>query len=389
MGALLLEAGEASSRPLSRAPLGGGHDEKWLQSLLFAHPHLIPIDRISPGSGPLIPVCRELPLPKDGVAVFLDIFAVTAQGRPVLVECKLWRNPQARREVVAQVLEYAALLRRWSYADLTARLKMSLKWSGANPLFELVRQQYPDLDEATFVDNVSRALKAGDFELVIAGDGIRSDLEAIAGHLDGSAARLALLEVQLWIDADGRTLVVPALPLRTEVLRQRVIIDGEGMPLRLEEPSDRTAEAAETLADPERAAAREVNRAFWQRFIDTVRFDHPDQPTPRHGANNWVRMALPAGRWLTAYRTATEAGLFVPLDGDEGAALFERLEASATSLHDECGLDLLFIRKQVEPFKGVITVTRPLVGLASADDQQAWFADAANRLVNALRSRLG
>ncbi|WP_141400555.1 hypothetical protein [Magnetospirillum sp. 15-1] len=386
MAALLLDAEEFS--PLIRAPLGGGHDEKWLQALLFAHPGLIPIERIDPGAGSLVPICRELALPKDGASVFLDLLAVTAHGRLVLVECKLWRNPQARREVVAQVLEYAALLRRWSYADLTARLKASLKWSGANPLFSHVRRTVPDLDEVGFVEAVSRSLKSGDFDLVIAGDGIRADLEALAGHLEGSNARLALVEIQLWTDGAGRTVVVPALPLRTEVLRQRVIVDGEGVPLRLEEPGD-AVEAMEALADPERAASRDGNRAFWQCFIDSVRFDHPDQPVPRHGGNNWVKIPLPApARWLTAYRTADEAGLFLPLDGDGGEALFERLAEAAAALRDESGLDLAFIRKQAEPFKGNISAKRPLSDFASLEAQTAWFCDAANRLVNALRPRL-
>jgi hypothetical protein len=105
----------------------------------------------------------------------------------VLVECKLWRNPQARREVVAQVLEYAALLRRWSYADLSTRLKTKLRWNGDNPLFAHVRAHCAFPDEAQFVDAVARNLRAGDFHLIIAGDGIREDLAAVADHLGGKA----------------------------------------------------------------------------------------------------------------------------------------------------------------------------------------------------------
>lgn len=386
MTALLLD-GPDGAQALHRTPLTGGHDEKWLQALLFAHPELIPIERIDPGAGGLAPICRELALPKEGATVFLDLLAVTGQGRLVLVECKLWRNPQARREVVAQVLEYAALLRRWSYADLTARLKTQLKWSGANPLYDHVRHTIT-LDEAAFVDAVSRSLKAGDFDLIIAGDGIRSDLEAIAGHLDGSAARLALVEFQLWTNAAGRSLVVPALPLRTEVLRQRVVVGMDGVPLRLEDESEAGADA-EAVIDPERMATKEANRSFWQRFIDSVRFDHPDQPAPRHGGNNWVRIPLPPpARWLTAYRSSTEAGLFLALEGDIGSATFDRLEEQAAVLRDETGLELVFARQRAEPFKGAIAVKRSLTSFDSPTAQTAWFCDAANRLVSAFRPRL-
>ena len=40
---------------------------------------------------------------------------MSAQGRLSIVECKLWRNPEARRAVVTQVLDYAEEIRTWSY----------------------------------------------------------------------------------------------------------------------------------------------------------------------------------------------------------------------------------------------------------------------------------
>ena len=39
-------------------------------------------------------------------------------GRLTLAEFKLWRNPQARREVIGQILDYAKELASWRYADL-------------------------------------------------------------------------------------------------------------------------------------------------------------------------------------------------------------------------------------------------------------------------------
>ena len=58
---------------------------------------------------------------------FLDILAVTETGRLILVECKLWKNPQARREVLAQVIEYASLLQTLSYSDFVSRLKKYIR----------------------------------------------------------------------------------------------------------------------------------------------------------------------------------------------------------------------------------------------------------------------
>src|ERR1700749_185485 len=64
-----------------------------------------------------VPICRELN-PPAGPS---DNFMVTPSGLPVLVECKLWRNPEARREVVTQILDYAKELSRWSSSDVVYR----------------------------------------------------------------------------------------------------------------------------------------------------------------------------------------------------------------------------------------------------------------------------
>jgi hypothetical protein len=392
MHALILNGGNA--RSLQRTALADGHDEKWLQALLFRHPELIPIDQIDPGAGVVIPICRELAIPKEGSTVFLDILGVTTRGRLVLIECKLWRNPQARREVIAQILEYAALLRQWTYADLMAKLIHALRWTGSNPLFAAVRRNVPALDEIRFVEAVSRSLLAGDFDLIVAGDGIRSDLHAIAGHLNGQAsllARLALVEFQLWTDGDGQTLVVPTLPLRTQVIEHRVVVDRQGVPLQVV-VEDAADEAIETLVNPDQATGRDQDRAFWQRFIDSARFDHPDQPPPRHGGRNWVKIDLPPpARWLTAYRSSGgRAGLFMVLTDEAGAAAFAELKAEAGQLQQETGLELVFKQKQELPFRGEIVALRKAMPAERTSDEQllAWFGDAANRMINAFRPRL-
>src|ERR1700724_881825 len=86
------------AQPLERADLNigtavGGYDEDWLQSLLYHHPKVLPIDQIEPGFGQVIPLCRELPLSFGaGRTGALDHLFVTQEGRLVLVETKLWRN---------------------------------------------------------------------------------------------------------------------------------------------------------------------------------------------------------------------------------------------------------------------------------------------------------
>ena len=75
-----------------------GFNEAWLQKTLYENPDLLNPLEIQ-DLDPIIPIARELTLQGSSSKVFLDIFGVRTSGTPVLIECKLWRNPQARRVV--------------------------------------------------------------------------------------------------------------------------------------------------------------------------------------------------------------------------------------------------------------------------------------------------
>ncbi|MER9292204.1 hypothetical protein NKI71_18420 [Mesorhizobium sp. M0510] len=383
--------------PISNALSQHAYDERWLQDLLFRHPELIVADRLEGGFGDVVPLCRELAI-RAGGTVFADILGVARSGRLIVIECKLWRNPQARREVLAQILEYAALLRRWSFGDLTAGIKRRLATREPNPIFAAAKLRWPELEEAPFVDAVTRSLRLGDFQLVVAGDGIRSDTHAIAEHLNlqgAGLAQLTLLEIQIWQATSGNIVVVPTVPLRTEVLQQRVLVDLGGMPLYLETPEPISAPPADTMenvVDPDRVNRRGINRAFWQRFIDEVQFDHADQLAPRHGGDNWVRVPLPDPLgWLTAFRSTgsrAEVGLFLTFREEDGQALFDEFHNDIAELRGETGLDLVARLKSDRPFHAELGVFRPRSDFADEGQQLDWLCHAANRFVSLIRPRL-
>ena len=58
----LLEDESGSTQRAERLAFGNtaDRDERWLQSTLFQHPELLPINAIDPAFGPIIPLCREL-----------------------------------------------------------------------------------------------------------------------------------------------------------------------------------------------------------------------------------------------------------------------------------------------------------------------------------------
>jgi hypothetical protein len=149
--------------------------EAFVQELVFNHADCLPIAEIDDTFAPAVPVCMEL----NTAAGPLDVLLVTPAGRLVIVETKLWRNPDARRTVVAQILDYAKELARWTYEDLTREINRRLGTSG-NTLYRMARGIAIEADEATFVDAVSRNLRRGRFLLLVVGDGIREGAAGLA-----------------------------------------------------------------------------------------------------------------------------------------------------------------------------------------------------------------
>jgi len=64
----------------------------------------------------------------------IDLLFVNSEGMITIVETKLWRNPEARRKVVTQIIDYAKDLAKWSYSDLMKAVKASIVMLGAVPM---------------------------------------------------------------------------------------------------------------------------------------------------------------------------------------------------------------------------------------------------------------
>ena len=240
---------------------------------------------------------------------------VTPSGLPVLVECKLWRNPEARREVVSQILDYAKELSRWSSSDLQREVSRSLKRDG-NPLLELVRAVDPEVDEQQFNDARTTNLRRGRFLLLIVGDGIRAGVEAITEYLQlhaGLHFSLGLVEMPIYAMPNGDRgdrLVAPRVLARTAVVTRNVVAVPEGY--TIEEAED-PAIVAEI--DPERTALGDQSQRLWTEFLDNhLKLDDPDQPKPGPARLGFIRFPLPAPTsWLTVYRALHpgEVGVFL------------------------------------------------------------------------------
>lgn len=235
-----LSAGESRGEKLNRLDLRvgseGTYDEAWLQALLDAHPEVVPIEQIEPGFGTPISLCRELPLDfGGGSSGALDNLFATQAGGLVLVEAKLWKNPEARRTVVAQAMEYAAAVFRLSYEELENAVKSARKAAGRSQqsLADLVAvKANADFDEVTFIDAVSRNLWRGRAIVAVVGDGIREDITLLAELLQSHAGHrfvFALIELGVYeAPVAGARLIIPSVLAQTTLIERGVVQIDDG-----------------------------------------------------------------------------------------------------------------------------------------------------------------
>jgi len=226
---------EKNVRPLERIRFTDTDvNEAWLQRLLFDYPALLPARDLDPAFSPTIPLAREVPTP----AGLIDLLLISPLGYLTLVETKLIRNPEARREVLGQILDYSKELSRWSYQDLTDAVRHAGGSQAPDPILDAVMRgagDTEDFDSEQFKRAVAHGLRHGRFLLLVVGDEISEQVEALVDYLQNFAHlqfTLGLISLALYRTDASRPwpiLVVPRVIARTtEIVRAIVRIEGGG-----------------------------------------------------------------------------------------------------------------------------------------------------------------
>jgi hypothetical protein len=124
-------------------------------------------------------------------------------GTLTIVECKLKTNPEIRREVVGQLLAYAAGLWQRSYDDFEATWRHRSQRGLRDHLTEKVGI---GLDADDLRRTVSERLACGVFSLVIAVDEITAELKRVVESLNATTRdEVSALAVELQYVKDGTT----------------------------------------------------------------------------------------------------------------------------------------------------------------------------------------
>ncbi|MDI9365449.1 MAG: hypothetical protein QM541_10890 [Flavobacterium sp.] len=217
------------SMKLERVPLTEKlFQEQWLQKLIHNNPQVLPIDDIESGFAPLISLGREM----STSVGYIDNLYISPNGYLTVVETKLWRNPEAKREVVGQIIDYAKELTTWTYSKLNDAVKVSSQLLNNNTkgVIELIKEfdLIDESQEQIIIDNIDRNFKRGRLLLLIVGDGIRESVEDMVEYLSNTPQvqfTLGLVELQVYKNPniENDLIVIPNLITRTKEITRAII----------------------------------------------------------------------------------------------------------------------------------------------------------------------
>lgn len=361
------------------------YNEKWLQDFLFENAQSIPVEEIDSTYVDMIPVCCELNTPAGP----LDILCVTAQGKLAVIEVKLWRNPEARRKVVAQVIDYAKELNQWDYEDLQREISKQTGRKG-NVLYEMAKQHWSEISEATFVDGVSRSLKKGDILLLIVGDGIQEGTENIADFMNNVGRlqfTLGLIEMAIYRLSETDMLVQPRVLAKT-VIVERTIIDLLS-PDIVVQPDEGDTEIEQEISD-----IKKYYTQFWRDYIAQMQLDDVGIPhTSPTSTNLFLYPGINKQSWISAFvaKSSEQVGVYFRAPkGEYGEIIYRYLLEHKLEIEDQIGSKAIW-KDLGEGQEKYISVYKSFEDVQAEHNKAAIFEfynEQINNFVNALRPLL-
>jgi len=201
---------ENSDGTLERMSPSRPETEDSLQALIAKFP-----DVIAGYEDQLLSVRREIGVPdeQDGFERWsLDNLFVTRDAIPVLVEVKRATDTRIRREVVGQLMDYAANgVAYWPTGTIKSAFVTTCTEQNLDADLEL--GAFLGHEEAeSFWDNVETNLRNGQIRLVIVADEIPSELASIIEFLnDQMRADVQGVELKYFTSQDGRRTLAPRI----------------------------------------------------------------------------------------------------------------------------------------------------------------------------------
>ena len=216
---------------LQRVPNVEYETEDLLQRLIAKHPELIVGEQIDPEAPPKwFMVAREAGIPDSengGSRWSVDHLLLDQYGRPTFVEAKRSSNNQIRREIVGQILDYAANAIVYWPGDRIRALATD-QFRGTEALdeyiasFSAVGGDESDTDSIVehYWDTVETNLKQGNVRLLFVADKIPRELRRIIEFLNEKMSTVEVLGVEIrQYRGEGISALVPRIVGQTETAR--------------------------------------------------------------------------------------------------------------------------------------------------------------------------
>ncbi len=200
--------------------------EEILQKLLADHPGLLAGDEAGSETDWLL-IQREIGIAEnedEGARWSLDHLFVDRTAVPTLVEVKRSSDSRIRREVVGQMLDYAANgAAVWSQESIRTSFEVASEREGKDPEAELALFLGPEEEPNAFWNKVGENLRLGKLRLVFVADQIPRELRRVIEFLNEQMESTEVIgvEVKQFAEEGGEaTTLVSSVIGRTEAARQ-------------------------------------------------------------------------------------------------------------------------------------------------------------------------
>lgn len=201
-------------------------EDRELQRILEVNPNLLPGDQIDPEDPRRwLLVKREMPVPSPDTGAdrwSIDFLFSDQDAIPTFVECKRFADTRSRREVVGQMLEYAANGHYyWTKDTLREFAAETARKAGSTLEDRIAVLQPPDQRSLeVYFDLLQQNLREGQLRIVFFLEESPQELRSVVDFLNRQMERseVLLVEARQYSRA-GTTIVVPTLFGYTEEAR--------------------------------------------------------------------------------------------------------------------------------------------------------------------------
>jgi len=202
--------------------------EDLLQRLLARYPDLMAGDQMDTAAPRRwLLVSRETGVPAQeggGAQWSLDHLFLDQDAIPTLVEVKRSSDTRIRREVVGQMLDYAAnAVVYWPIEKIRAEFEATCKGSNLDPEQVLASFLEDDSDQEEFWQKTKTNLQAGRVRMIFVADEIPSELRRVVEFLNSQMdpAEVLAVEIKQYTGQEMKTLVPRVIGLTAEAQQKK------------------------------------------------------------------------------------------------------------------------------------------------------------------------